>query len=207
MTTKTSGSKSSDTSYDTSKATIPSILQNTAYDDTSNTGYATFVKYNNKDAIAKFTSVNTTIKNGDNDSIDKYAGQASWVVTSDDLIKLALSAANKSEENTSSYTLSFKSMLFSAGGNDSPPSLFVVASIKGENINGSYLFQINWSNADATKVQPRETAISNSNSNAGYYRLAAKLSSGDSFIDYNYLVMDAISTNTCLLYTSPSPRD
>ena len=201
MTTKTSESKSSDTSYDTSKAIIPTILQNTAYDDTNNTGYATFVKYDKKDAIAKFTSVNTI--DADNSTtteskISKYAGQASWVVTSDDLIKLAYKAVNSNDLNdTTNYTLTFKSMLFSTGGNDSPPSLFVVASIKKSNdnndsINGSYLFQINWSNANFTKVPSSDQ----SKNNAGYYRLAARLSSGTDFIDYNYLVMDAISTNT-----------
>lgn len=195
-------SKSSDTiKYDTSKATIPTILQNTAYDDTNNTGYATFVKYNNKDAIAKFTSVNTTNDDSSDKSIKNYAGQTSWVVTSDDLIKLAYKASNSGSgdlTNTNGYTLTFKSMLFSAGGNDSPPSLFVIASIKNNDnsISGSYLFQINWSNADTSKVEPSSSSDDTSKKNAGNYRLAAKLSSGTNFIDYNYLVMDAISTNT-----------
>lgn len=191
--------------YDTSKATIPTILQNTATDDTNNTGYASFVKYNDKDAIARFTSVNTTIPSSTSGGVatsDKYAGQTEWVVTSDDLIKLAYKAINSSdmpESSASNYTLNFKSMLFSVGGADSPPSLFVIAKINdsssGNNLNGSYLFQINWDNSSSLNVNTSSSS-SSTTSNAGYFRLAARLSSGSSFTDYNYLVMDAISTNT-----------
>ena len=184
-----------------------SILQYSANDDTGKTGYAEFVKYDNKNAVAMFLASNVTdssVQNsaqGTGDTAQQastyYAGSARWVVTSDDLL-----GAIGNSVNSSSYTLTFKAMLFSAGGNTSPPSLFVIGSVKKtttttqtkatdsstDSSEGSYLFQINWLTTTSASISGDKTA--------GSYRLAAKLSTGTSFVDYNYLVMEGVSTNT-----------
>lgn len=184
-------------SYQTNTVNQNQIIQNTANDDSGNTGFATFAKFNNNDAIVKFLSVNTYKDN----NVSKYAGTVDWVVTKDDLIKLAYKGINGYDPgNTNDYTLTFKSMLFSSGGNTAPKSLFVIAQIKktsdnNDTNNGSYLFQINWSDVEDSSIE--------GDTNAGSYRLAAVLSkttttsdSTTSFIDYNFLVMEAVSTNT-----------
>ena len=195
----------SNNNYDSNIVNQNQIIQNTASDDSGNTGYATFVKSNNNDAVAKFLSTNTY--NADN-NIDKYAGTVDWVVTKDDLIKLAYKALEGNDlSSTNGYDLTFKAMLFSSGGNTAPKSLFVIASINNTNttnttntINGSYLFQINWST-----INDNDTLASSikGDKSAGSYRLAAVLSKTTSsaevqkkFIDYNFLVMEAVSTNT-----------
>ncbi|MDE6562958.1 MAG: hypothetical protein K2J98_01590 [Malacoplasma sp.] len=198
---------SSNSTYDFNKVSEDQIIQNTANDDSGNTGYASFVKYNNNVAVAKFLSSNvytTTTTDGTSTTSTKYAGTVDWVVTKDDLIKLAYKGEKNSDlSNTSGYTLNFKAMLFSSGGNTAPKSLFVIASISNTgdtSINGSYLFQINWSTIND------DDSLSNSingDKNAGSYRLAAVLSKTTSssgttnnFIDYNFLAMEAVSTNT-----------
>ncbi|BAC44572.1 conserved hypothetical protein [Malacoplasma penetrans HF-2] len=181
--------------YDTSTVSIPSIVQHTAVDDStsSGAGYATFVKYDNKDAVAKFLSTQVTTTNG-NTSTTTNPGTTQWVVTSDDLIKLVTKQVTGTEaSNTTGITLNFKAMLHSAGGNSSPPSLFVLASIDGtsgsENLKGSYLFQINWNLVTTNDIT--------GDKNSGSYRLAAILSKDSTNInDYNFLVMDGVSTNS-----------
>ncbi|MDE5949930.1 MAG: hypothetical protein K2G54_03570 [Malacoplasma sp.] len=186
--------------YEANKVSETQIIQNTANDDSGNTGYATFVKQGGNDAIAKFLSTNTYDADG---NVSKYAGTVDWIVTKDDLIKLAYQGVNgTSLTNTAGYDLKFKAMLFSSGGNTAPKSLFVIASVtkSGDSINGSYLFQINWSTIEDN------SALSNSingDKKGGSYRLAAVLSKTTTtgsetkqFIDYNFLVMEAVSTNT-----------
>ncbi|RXY96114.1 hypothetical protein D8X55_04715 [Malacoplasma penetrans] len=184
--------------YQTETYSIPSIIQNTANDDTTTpgAGYATFVKYDNKESVAKFLSVKEQSTSSGGQSTAKNPGETQWVVTSDDLIKLAHKQVKGTDLSsvTADYKLTFRAMLHSSGGNSSPASLFVLAKIENTSstdINGSYLFQINWN------------ALEDSNTNitgdkkAGSYRLAAVLSKDTTdVIDYNFLVMDGVSTNS-----------
>ncbi|RXY96111.1 hypothetical protein D8X55_04710, partial [Malacoplasma penetrans] len=189
-------------SYETSTFSFPSIIQHTAIDDStsSGAGYATFVKYNNKESVAKFLSTQvTSTTSGQTQPTVTNPGSTQWVVTSDDLIKLAHKKVKNSDLNDSDvakYSLKYKAMLHSAGGNSSPPSLFVLASIEdatgqsnSQDLKGSYLFQINWNQVTSNDIT--------GDKDAGSYRLAAILSKDTSdIIDYNFLVMDGVSTNS-----------
>ena len=196
------------------------ILQNIANDDANKTGFAQVVKYDNKDAIAMFLASNVSENENSTQQSTQgtqstvktyYAGSVRWVVTADNLITQFNQYANKqnsgsstqSTNNNNNYTVTIKAILFSAGGNTSPPSLFVVANIKGNNTSGSsdtshdgsYLFQINWLTTNSTSLSGDKSA--------GSYRLAAILSNGTNYTDYNYLVMEGVSTNTMQVLSLP----
>ena len=220
------------TGQKTNQIKKPSILQNIANDDANKTGFAQVVTYNGKQAVAMFLASNVTDtaqsttqdgasgSSGTASTTTYHAGGVRWIVTADNLITQfkkytgnngasGAATTGTTSANNNDYTVTIKSILFSAGGNTSPPSLFVIANIvsstsskdatnKDTTTNshdGSYLFQINWLTTTSSSISGDKSA--------GSYRLAAILSNGSGYVNYNYLVMEGVSTNTMQVLSLP----